>query len=305
MFRVEKTSEGKMKKLIVPVILMALCLLWTTAAFAGEYKIGVLAKRGAPKAMQKWAATGEYLTKALGEKVTIVPLKFTAVEPAVKSGQVDFVLANSSFYVELEKKFGVRAIATLINSRGGAALQEFGGVLFTKSDSPVKDVADVKGKKFMCVKYSSFGGAHMAWRLLLENGIDPKTDCASFLEGGKHDNVVLAVLNGTADVGTVRSDTIERMHDEGKIDKSQLRLINPISDDFPFVHSTQLYPEWPLAATDKVSDELAQKVAKALIDMPTSAAAATKAKIVGWSTPADYSDVRACLQAIGYGAFKG
>ena len=39
----------------------------------------------------------------------------------------------------------------------------------------------------MVVKYSSFGSAHMAWRLLIENGIDPQKDMAAFLEGKKHD----------------------------------------------------------------------------------------------------------------------
>jgi two-component system sensor histidine kinase TtrS len=277
-------------------------IVFSMPAHAG-YKIGVLAKRGAPMCMKEWGATGAYLSEKLGEKFNIIPLKFTAIEPAVTSGKIDFLLANSAFYVTLEKKYGVHAIATMINSRGGKALQEFGGVLFVRKDSDIKELSQVKGRKFMCVTYSSFGGGQMVWRLLAENGINPKTDFAAFLEGQKHDNVVLAVQNGTVDVGTVRSDTLERMQEEGKIKMSDFRIIHQIKDDFPFVHSTRLYPEWPMAANKNTPSGIVNKVAAALKNMPKDSSAAKTAKLVGWTQPLDYAPVAECLKKIKYGIF--
>jgi two-component system sensor histidine kinase TtrS len=294
-------NKTKLKFGILFVALL-FCVAFSMPVHA-DYKIGVLAKRGAPTCIKKWGATGAYLSEKIGEKFTILPLKFEAIEPAVKSGKIDFLLANSAFYVTMEKKYGVRAIATMINSRGGKALKQFGGVLFVRSDSDIKDLSQVKGKKFMCVEYSSFGGGHMVWRLLLENGIDPKTDCAVFLEGQKHDNVVLAVKNGTVDVGTVRSDTLERMQEEGKIKMSEFRIIHQIKDDFPFVHSTRLYPEWPMAACKNTSGELGKKVGNALKEMSKDSTAAKAAKMVGWTEPMDYGPVTECLKAIKYGVF--
>lgn len=291
-----------MKKLGVALLGLVMLLAFAGAAQA-EIKIGVLAKRGATKAMAKWKATGDYIAAKVGEPVTIIPLKFTAIEPMVKGGQIDFMLANSAFFVEMEKKYDVKAVATLINSRDGKALKEFGGVILVKADSPIQTLADLKGKKFMCVKYSSFGGAHMAWRLLLENGIDPQKDFAAFTEGKKHDNVVLAVKNGVMDAGTVRSDTLERMAGEGKINMADFRIINQIKDDFPFVHSTRLYPEWPMAALKHVDAGKAAKVGEALQAMSSGDQAAKDAKVVGWSSAADYGPVRDCLKAIKYGAF--
>jgi phosphate/phosphite/phosphonate ABC transporter binding protein len=286
-------------------ILAALVLVAAIAPehASAEIKIGVLAKRGAPKCMQKWGATGAYLSEQLGEKVAIVPLKFEAIEPAVSAGHVDFVLANSSFYVSLEKSHDVKAVATLINARKGEALSTFGGVILVRQDSPVQSLEDIRGKSFMAVKRSSFGGAHMAWRLLRENGIDPEQDCSEFVFGNKHDNVVLAVLNGSVDVGTVRSDTIERMADEGKIDLADLRVVNRVDDDFPFAHSTRLYPEWPLAACRGTDPAVAERVATALMSLDADTPAAKAAKIFGWTEPADYGQVIECLTIIGYGAF--
>lgn len=253
--------------------------------------------------MHKWGATAKYLSTKLNDKVIIIPLKFTAIEPMVKSSKIDFLLANSAFYVGMAKKYQARAIATLINSRQGKALKTFGGVIITTKDSPINSLQDIKGKKFMLVKFSSFGGGHMAWRLFLDNGINPKTDFASFIEGKKHDNVVLAVKNGAVDAGTVRSDTLERMAAEGKIKMADFKIIHQQKDDFPFVHSTRLYPEWPMAALKATPVALADKMAAALKAMDASNPAAKSAKIVGWADAADYAPVRECLKVIKYGPF--
>ena len=155
-----------MKKLVKGMsIIMSLFFSISFCAYAtANHKIGVLAKRGAPKCMKKYGATAAYLTEKLGTKFTIIPLKFVAIEPAIKSGKIDFLLANSAFFVEMEKKYSISPIATLINSRKGKALKEFGGVILVRNDSPIQTLAQIKGKKFMCVKYSSFGGGQMAWR---------------------------------------------------------------------------------------------------------------------------------------------
>lgn len=293
---------SSMKKIGMMGLALVASAMFAAAAQA-EIKIGILALRGAPKVMEEWAATGEYLTGKMGEPVTIMPLEFAAIEPMVKDGKVDFVLANSAFYVELEKLYGTKAIAMQINSANGKPVKEFGGVIFARKDSPINNLADLKGKKFMVVKASSFGGGQMAMRLLLQNGIDYRKDFAEFKEGGKHDNVVLAVKNGAMDAGTVRTDVMESMAAEGKIAMADFKIINQIKDSFPFVHSTELYPEWPMAVTKHVDADKTKKLADALIAVKADSDAAKKAGILGWAPPADFKNVRECLKALKYGAF--
>ncbi len=288
-------KKGRITAIIITTLLFSLSLVFSAQAVI---KIGVLAKRGVPRAMQKWGATAGYLSQKLGDRVIIIPLKFVAIDPMVKNGRIDFLLANSAFYVDMEKKYQIRAIATLINSRQGKALTSFGGVVFTTRDSPINSLNDIKGKKFMLVKYSSFGGGLMAWRLFLDNGINPRKDFASFIEGNKHDNVVLAVQRGIVDAGTVRTDTLERMTAEGKIKMADFKIIHQVKDSFPFVHSTRLYPEWPMAALKATPKALADKMAAALKAITAASPAAKAAKIVGWTKAADYTPVRECIEAI-------
>lgn len=289
--------------LIVLLAFGVLCGFMNEAYAQDDVKIGVLAKRGAKKCLENWGATAEYLSKETGKSFVIVPLGFDAVPEALKAGDVDFFIVNSSMFCDMQKQFGGKEIASLINSREGKALTTFGGVILTRSDSPVNSLEDVKGKTFMCVKKSSFGGYQMAMRELIDAGVNPETDCAKFIEGEKHDNVALAVLNGAVEVGTVRTDTLERMDAEGTLNISDFKIINKQSGDFPFVYSTRLYPEWPIAKCKGTSDSLADEVSKALIAMSSDSAAAKSAKCVGWSKPLDYSDVVACMKELKLGAF--
>lgn len=285
------------KMVCILAVVAMLCVSGKVYA-QSEIKIGVLAKRGAEKAYQQWGPTATALSKKLGEPATIIPLKFVDIEPALANHRIHFLIANSGFYASMQEKYDLKALATMVNRRQDVALEQFGGVIFVRKDSRINTLNDIRGKRFMCVKYSSFGGGQMAWRLLLENGINPKTDCAKFLEGKTHDNVVMAVKNGKADVGTVRSDTLERMQAEGKIKMSDFKVINKMDDSFAFVHSTRLYPEWPFVACSSADRKLRRKATKTLMLMPNDHEALKAAKVFKWTYPGDYQSVVDCLNVI-------
>ncbi len=295
-----------MKKTIVSIIIISI-LFFSNFCFAGDaYKIGVLAKNGPVKALKQWKATGDYLSAKLDGSFEIVPLGFDAVNPAIEKGNVDFFLVNSSMFITAKVKYGASGIATMINSRQGKATKSFGGVIFTSEENEdINSVSDLSGKTFMAVKKSSFGGWQMAYMELLDQGIDPFKDFASLEFGGKHDNVVLAIQNGVVDAGTVRTDTLERMVAGGMIDLSEFKIITQKKHvDFPFVVSTALYPEWPLAKTKATSDQIANKVVAALKQLKSTDAAAKAAKIMGWTDALDYQGVEDLQKKLKVGAYK-
>ncbi len=294
-----------MKKLFFILAAMLLGFQASTVT-AEDYKIGVLAKRGAIKALKKWKATGDYLTSKLpGKTFEIVPLDFDQVNPSVQNNQVDFFLVNSSMFVTAKIKYNASAIATMINSRQGKALKSFGGVIITSIDNEEVDgLNDLKGKSFMAVKKSSFGGWQMAYKELQNANIDPYKDFSKVAFAGKHDNVVLAVLNTVVDCGTVRTDTLERMAAEGLIDIEDFKIINKQSHPgFPFICSTRLYPEWPLAKTEKTSTSVANEVTEALKQLKALDLATKNARIVGWTDPLDYAPVEHLQSSLNVGAF--
>ncbi|MBU0464539.1 MAG: phosphate/phosphite/phosphonate ABC transporter substrate-binding protein, partial [Proteobacteria bacterium] len=124
-------------------------------------KIGVLAKSGVESCLAQWSPTADYLTQALpGNQFEIVPIDFEHMEEMVKKGAVDFILTNSSFYVQLEVKYGINRIATLKNKVLNKTVTTLGGVIFCLQSrhKDIQKLADLKGKSFMAVEKNSLGG---------------------------------------------------------------------------------------------------------------------------------------------------
>jgi|GEM_PF-3591196 len=275
-------------------------------------KIGVLAKRGEAKAISQWRPTADFLSaKIKGYNFELVPLGFEEVTPKVSAGEVDFLLVNPSIYVEMETLYGVSRLATLRNlGPGGRALTVFGGVILAKANrNDIQSITDLKNiSSFMAVKENSLGGFQVAWYELKKNGIDPYSDFDSLIFRSKHDSVVFAVANGEVDAGTVRTDTIERMAAEGKINMDDFKVIGAGYGEeiqsFPYKISTMLMPEWPMAKLAHTSGDIAQKVAIALLEMRADDKAAIAGKNAGWTVPLNYQPIRILMQDLRIGPFK-
>ncbi|AHE99686.1 PhnD/SsuA/transferrin family substrate-binding protein [Thioalkalivibrio paradoxus] len=280
-------------------------LLWLLAApLAAEtlVEIGVLAKRGAEPAFQRWEPTAEYLSREVpGYRFVIRPLDFPEVAPAVAAGEVAFVLANPAIYVRLEADYGAARVLTMRNHAGEHVLDQYGGVVFTRTGHPgVTRLEDLRGKRFGAVESNSLGGFLMGYRLLHAHSIDPYADTSELRFLGTHDAVVEAVLAGELEAGTVRTETLEHMVAQGRIDADAVLLLHANTrDDFPLVLSTRLYPEWPLAATAGTPRELADQVARALLALPADSPVVRQGQYAGWTVPRNYQPVHDLLRDLG------
>ena len=287
------------------VLLLAPNLVW---AAPQTLSIGVLAKSGEDVAVQKWTATADYLSAKIPDThFIIVPLGFKEIHDTILQGGVNFILTNPDIYVELEKLYGVSRIATLINQDlPGRQTTTFGGVIFTKSGrDDINTLADLKGKSFMAVDSLSFGGWVTAWREFFRQDIDPFTDFSSLQYGGTHEGVVRAILAGKADAGTSRSDTLERMAEDGAIRLDQIKVLNQQpKNNFPFLHSTELYPEWPMAALKSTPERISRLVAAALMAMESTDPAAVASHTAGWTIPLNYQPVHDCLFDLKIGPYQ-
>lgn len=284
--------------------LAILLILWLTAGLAAAQasntiRIGVLAKRGSEITLSRWSATADYLSERIpAYRFVITPLDFQQISNAVVAGNIDFVLANPAIYVTFEKQYGISRIATLKNLIGGNSYSQFGGVIFARADlAGFSTLADIRDRHLSAVDKTSLGGFQMAWREMLHAGIDPYRDTASLDFAGTHDAVVYAVLRGDADIGTVRTDTLERMALENKIQLADIQVLPHGGEEhvFDLLHSTRLYPEWPIARLRHTPQALAESVAQALLSMPADSRAATASHSAGWTIPMNYQAIHQLL----------
>ena len=266
-----------------------------------EVKIGVLAKRGYEKSHQRWDATAKYLNAALPEyRFKIIPMAFDDIQVIVKNRLVDFVIVNSGIYVDLAVTYGVRRILTLVNELSAEQrISQFGSVIFTlKSNNEIRRLNDLKNQRVAAVHNTSLGGWIMALRELHIAGLD-NWDFASLLFLNTHDAVVNAVLHREAEVGIVRTDTLERMAQEGLLKLKDFHILTAKHyDQFPYAISTPLYPEWPFALLPHTPRELARQVSIALLKLPPDHPAAQQAHIHGWTIPESYQSVNDLLMLL-------
>lgn len=266
-------------------------------------EIAYMAIRGPEQAIKQWGPTADYLTDQIPEyRFVLKPMDFLSFREAMAKDEVNFVLTNPGMYVEFEALYGVRRIATLKNSLLGQPVTEFGSAIFKRADRrDLQGIPDLKDKRFATVDLSAFGGWQMAWLQMLELGFDPEKELSKLYEVGTHDKVVYEVLARRADAGNVRSDTLERMAAEGKIRLDDFALVHrnaQDSDRYPFLLSTRLYPEWPFAILPSTPQELGERVAMALINLPADSEAARAGGYVGWTVPGNYQIVHDALRAL-------
>jgi len=294
---------------------LLLVLFWYGDAFPAKidpnrsHRIGVLAKRGTESALLKWTATAEYLTSEIpGHRFEIIPLSFAEIFEAVKQNKIEFVLANPAVFLSLSTEEGVRPLATLENLRDGKGYSVFGGVIFVRADSDILHYKDLKKASFVAVSKNSLGGWLMAWRELKKLHITPGGNIDSVAFVGTHDDVVFAVRDGQYDAGTVRTDTLERMQQEGEINLKDFRvLLQNVyfpTESFSFLRSTPLYPEWPFVATQAVPDDLNKAIAIALLSMPSSSDAARSASISGWDVVRNYQPIHELEKDLRLGPYQ-
>ena len=302
-----------MKKIFI--ILLFVSLLFGASppglvrAEENPLKIGVLAARGHELCREKWEPLAEYLSNRISDKsFVIVTLGYNQIYDFVKKEKIDFVLTNSSSYVELEHAYGVNRIATLKNGCVYGVCTRYGGVIFRNADREgMKLLTDLRGKTFMAVDEMSLGGWQAAWRELKEKGIDPYHDFKELRFGGTQDAVIYAVRDGIVDAGSVRTNTLERMNAEGKIDLNDFYVYckkDRKDGHLPCMCSTREYPEWPMARIKHVSDELAEEVAVALLQMPADSPVPIVGRLVGWTIPLNYRPVNECLKELKIGPYK-
>jgi diguanylate cyclase (GGDEF)-like protein/PAS domain S-box-containing protein len=262
--------------------------------------VGILAYRPVPQVQAQWQPLADALRSALGQPVQVKALEADAMALAIQRRELDFVLTNPADYVRQAAAWGLSApLCSLVGIEQGVPVSAFGGVIFTRADSPVQTLEDLAGRTIAVTFLGSFGGYQMQAYALVTAGLKPPAPQHVVVTGMPHDRVVEAVLNGQAEVGFVRTGVLEAMAREGRLALDAVRVINRQNlPYFPYASSTRLYPEWVLAGLPQVDSDLARRVTAALLALPHDGPTARAIGIWGFTIPMDYEPVREVMRTL-------
>lgn len=153
--------------------------------------------------------------KSLGEPVTIRMQVAKTYEQGVEdlvSGKVDFARFGPASYIQaklLEPRIGIIAM----ESKKGKKV--FQGLICVARDSNIREVSDLKGKRFAFGNERSTIGRYLSQLYLVEHGIHA-SDLKYYEYLGRHDKVGAAVAAGKFDAGALKEDTFYKLVKNGK-----------------------------------------------------------------------------------------
>lgn len=269
--------------------------------------IGVLAFRGADVAAEEWKPIVDHLNQSVsGYHFTLVPLTLDDIKHRVAAKQLDFVLTSAASFATLASEFGGSQIASVRWQKGGVSYSHFASVIFTRNNNDaIQRLEDLKGRRFLAVHPEAFGGWWVAWRELLAHGVRPEDLAKLSFSGFPQDDIVYAVREGIADAGTVRAGVLESLAAKGQIKLSDFRVLNgqPL-DEYPFAHSTRLYPELTFAMLHNTHEELARQVLSALLNTPEIPVKSIAGETISLTVPVDQKPVLDLMKELGVGLYK-
>jgi len=138
---------------------------------------------------------------------------YDAAQDALAQGSVDFVRFGPSSYILVKAR---QPDVTLLAMEQNDGAKTFKGMIVVRKDSPIRTIADLRGKRFAFGDESSTIGRYLAQLQLVNAGITAK-DLKHHAFLGRHDRVFAAVEVGDFDAGAVKENTFEKQNAKGTL----------------------------------------------------------------------------------------
>ncbi len=166
---------------------------------ANPIKMAFVPSSDSSKILLSGEKIGQMLEKQTGLSFKVsVPTSYAAVVEAMNAGQIDVAWLAPASYVAANNRYGVELLLTTM--RNGSKVFPFS--IIVAADSPIKTVADLKGKKIAGADPLSTSGNLYPRAFLASQGIDPNKDVQWVYSGG-HDKSIIALVNGQVDAAVV------------------------------------------------------------------------------------------------------
>ena len=264
--------------------------------------LGVLTTEGVTRAIEAWRPIVDLLNREAD--IVEMPLRFVlkphslpSLRAAVEAGELDFVLSDPAFFVAAEVEHGARAVLSRARIWDDRTYGEIGALIFTNRDSEYQSIADLRGRRLMAVGQDDFSGWWLAEQEFHRRRLDPDRTLSELIfADGNEREVVYAVQTGLVDAGVVRAGVLEGLDAAGVIDLRDFRPLEPIlQQGYPFMTSTELYPEWLLSAMPTVDEASLAHVINVLLNVEPDSLESIAAGGAVWQAPHNYQNVHDLL----------
>ncbi len=211
------------------IILFGLSLLTWGCSREEQLVLGFVPSAEAEKIATTVKPLTEILSRKLGIKVkSYLATDYTAIIEAIGSGKVDMAFLPPFAYVVAHDKYGAEVLVKA--KRYGK--EYYRGQFTVRKDSGIDSLKQLKGKIWAYPDASSSSGYLFPKYKMIKLGIDPDKFFAEKIQTGSHDNAILAVYNGEADLATTFEGAENRLVKDYPDVKEKIKIIG-YTDNIP------------------------------------------------------------------------
>ena len=247
-----------MRSKLARLLAVMVVVVWTVCgiAAADTLRVSAIPDEDPQELLRKYEPFTDYIAKEVGVKVKFVPVvDYAATVEGLAANRLDIVWYGGFTSVQATQR---AKGATRLAMREEDA--SFKSVFVTRTDSGIKELADLKGKTFAFGSVSSTSGHLMPRHFLKAAGIDPERDFKKFGFSGAHDATAAWVAAGRVDAGALNFLVWKKLVDKKKIDTGKTHVF----------WTTPPYVDYVWVAGGGVSEEIREKFKQALLKLDYS-----------------------------------
>ena len=191
-----------------------LCLISVTAvAESKDLTLTIHPYKSSSTLNKSFSPLASYLSKACKCNVSLdISKDYQSHISKAGQDQLDIAYMGPASYVKLVNQYGNKRILSRLQIKGSAT---FSGYIIASSKSQIKNIEDLKGKRFAFGSRASTMSHLVPRFMLLQSGLDMKKDFSKYEFLGSHDNVALSVLTGNYDAGAVKEGVFHKYQKRG------------------------------------------------------------------------------------------
>jgi phosphonate transport system substrate-binding protein len=223
------------------------------------FRVTTIPEEAATEQVRKFTPIATYLEKALGMKVEFTPVSdYPAAVEALVNKKVDMVWFGGFTHVQAQIRSGGKIVPIAQREED----TKFQSVFIAKTDSGIKQLADLKGKQISFGSQSSTSGHLMPRHFLLQAKIDPEKDFKRVAYSGAHDATIASVVSGKVEAAALDITVWKKFVGENKVDTKAVDVF----------YTTPPYFNYNWSVHADMPADLRAKVTKALLDLDPNTA---------------------------------
>lgn len=284
---------------------LVICCICSFALFGGNsfseekrvITIGVLDSSLSATDKSAIAQTLESLKRLPGYQFDVQYYNPSELEDQLVRRRLDYFIGTSGFYRRFQS-FGLRSVATLFTEVAPNPRYATGSVFVVKSDSPFKNISDLKGKIALASWSNGFSSFYTPMGEIYKQGFDPESFFSAYKTYGPPMSDLLQKLdNNEGDVVLMRACLLEDLEKTQPDVFKRYKVLNEKKDNLlRCKHSTDLYPNWTLVATPLAPWTETREITKCLLNIPDSAG-------FGWATVPDFNTIDELYKSLKVGPY--